>query len=57
MQTADDILKACAFVREAGTSSRVPVPIIVLERLCNDAKLWQNAPDLLKDAIRQARAE
>ena len=57
MQTADDILKACAFVREAGTSSRVPVPIIVLERLCREAKLWADAPDLLKDAIKAARAE
>jgi hypothetical protein len=55
MQTVEDVLKACQFIREAGTSSRVPVPIIVLERLCQDARLWQNAPDILKDAIKSAR--
>lgn len=57
MQTADDILKACQFIREAGTSSRLPVPIIALERICRDAKLWADAPDVFKDAIRQAGAK
>ena len=50
MQTVEDVEKACAFVREAGTSSRVPVPITTLLRLCADAKAWQAAPQILKDA-------
>ena len=54
MQTIDDVLKACQFVKQTGTSSKVPVPIIVLERLCREAKLWADAPDVFKDAIRQA---
>jgi uncharacterized protein HemY len=57
MNTIDDVLKACQFVKQAGTSSKVPVPIIVLERLCREAKLWADAPDVFKDAIKQAGAK
>ena len=51
MQTPDDILTACRQIKEAGTSSKVPVPITVLERICRDAKAWSEAPAILKDAI------
>ena len=57
MQTVEDVEKACAFIREAGTSSRVPVPITTLLKLCADARAWQSAPPLMKDAIKAARAE
>lgn len=55
--SVDQVMEDCRRIKAAGTSSKVPVPIVVLERLCADAKLWQSAPDLLKDAIKQARAE
>jgi hypothetical protein len=57
MTTVEDILKACQFVKQAGTSSKVPVNITTLERICRDAKLWADAPDVFKDAIRQAGAK
>lgn len=49
--TADDVLNDCRRIKEAGTSSKVPVPITVLERLCHDAKKWQAAPQMLKEAV------
>ena len=52
MNTIHDVLMACRAVKEAGTSSKVPVPITVLERLCRDALFWQNAPPMMRDAIK-----
>jgi hypothetical protein len=57
MQSADDVLAACKFIRETGTSSRVPVPIVTLERLCADAKRWNDAPQFVREAAAAARAK
>ena len=53
MQTADDVLRACAFIKSAGTSSRVPVPITVLEKLCRDAIAWNSAPEMMRQAVKE----
>lgn len=52
MNTIHDVLMACRTVKEAGTSSKVPVPISMLERICRDALFWQNAPPMMRDAIK-----
>jgi hypothetical protein len=49
--TAEQALEACQFFRESGASSRVPVPIVSLEKLCRDAMAWQSAPQVFKDAV------
>jgi hypothetical protein len=50
--TVDEILAACQFVKQAGTSSKVPVNITTLERICHDAKAWQSTPQVIKDAAK-----
>jgi hypothetical protein len=50
--SAEQVLEDCRRVKEAGTSSKVPVPIVTLEKLCRDALAWQTAPQILKDAVR-----
>lgn len=52
MNTIHDVLTACRKVKEAGTSSKVPVPIAMLERLCRDALMWQHAPQMMREAIK-----
>ncbi len=47
--TINDILQNVRLVKEAGTSSKVPVPINVLEQLCQQALQWQRLPEALKD--------
>jgi hypothetical protein len=42
--SVDQVLEDCRRTKEAGTSSKVPVPIIVLEKLCADAKMWAETP-------------
>jgi hypothetical protein len=56
MTTIEDVLKACQFVREAGTSSRVPVPIIALEKICRDALAWQSTPAYIREVAEAVRA-
>jgi hypothetical protein len=50
--TTDQILAACRMVKEAGTSSKVPVPIVTLEPLARDAELWRSLPPDIKDAVK-----
>lgn len=50
--TIHDILQACRSIKEAGTSSKVPLPITVIESLCRDALMWRNAPEAMRDAIK-----
>lgn len=52
MNTIHDVLTACKRVKESGTSSKVPVPISMLEKLCRDALMWQHAPPMMRDAIK-----
>ena len=56
--TADQILEDCRRIKEAGTSSKVPVPIVALEKLCRDALMWQQTPAYIRDvaeAVRDAK--
>ncbi len=50
--TTDEILSACRLIKQAGTSSKVPVPIATLEQLARDAAAWRSAPDQIKDAAK-----
>lgn len=53
--TVDEILFACRSVKEAGTSSKVPVPISALEKLCRDALAYQSMPKFVKDLAQEAK--
>jgi hypothetical protein len=55
--SVEQVLEDCRRIKEAGTSSKVPVPITVLERLCRDAKAWAEAPQIVKDAAIAAGAK
>jgi len=50
--TTDQILAACRLIKESGTSSKVPVPIVTLEELARDAAAWRSAPEQIKDACK-----
>jgi hypothetical protein len=54
--SVDQVLEDCRRVKEAGTSSKVPVPIIVLEKLCADAKMWAETPAYVRDVVEALRA-
>lgn len=54
--TADQLLEDYRRIKEAGTSSKVPVPIIVLEKLCADAKAWAETPAYVRDVVEALRA-
>ena len=54
--TADQILEDCRRIKQAGTSSKVPVPIAVLEQLCADAKRWQATPAYIREVAEAVRA-
>ena len=53
--TATDILEMCRWVKESGRSSKVPVPISALEKLCRDALAYQSMPKFIKDAAQEAK--
>jgi hypothetical protein len=53
---ADQILADCRRVKEAGTSSKVPVSIVALEKLCADAKAWAETPAYVRDVVEALRA-
>lgn len=55
--TVDEILAACRFVKETGTSSKVPIPIVTLEKLCADAKAWAETPGYVKDVAKAMRGD
>jgi hypothetical protein len=55
--TADQILEDCKRIKQAGTSSKVPVPIAVLEQICADAKRWQATPGYIRDVVEAVRAK
>jgi hypothetical protein len=50
--SVDQVLEDCRRIKEAGTSSKVPVPIVILEKLCADAKAWQSTPQVIRDAAK-----
>ena len=50
--SVDQVLEDCRRIKEAGTSSKVPVPIVILEKLCHDAKAWQSTPQVIRDAAK-----
>jgi hypothetical protein len=50
--SVDQVLEDCRRIKEAGTSSKVPVPIVILEKLCADARAWQNTPQVIRDAAK-----
>ena len=50
--TCEEILSACRMIKESGTSSKVPIPIVTLEQLARDAAAWRSAPDQIKDAAK-----
>lgn len=54
--TAEQVLEDCRRIKEAGTSSKVPVNITVLEKLCRDALNWQQTPAYVKDVVEAVRA-
>lgn len=54
--SADQILEDCRRIKAAGTSSKVPVPIVVLEKLCADAKMWAETPAYVRDVVEALRA-
>lgn len=51
----EDILAACRQIKEAGTSSKVPIPIITLEQLARDAAAWRATPDYIREVARTVR--
>ena len=53
--TVDQILENCRRIKEAGTSSKVPVPIVDLEKLCRDALMWQQTPEYVRDVAKALR--
>jgi hypothetical protein len=53
---ADQILADCRRIKEAGTSSKVPVSIVALEKLCADAKMWAETPAYVRDVVEALRA-
>ena len=55
--SVDQVIEDCRRIKEAGTSSKVPVPIVVLERICADAKAWASAPEYVKDVVRSLEAK
>jgi hypothetical protein len=55
--TADQVLEDCRRIKQAGTSSKVPVPISVLEQICADAKRWQATPGYIRDVVEAVRAK
>lgn len=55
--TIDEVLQNCRLVKEAGTSSKVPVPIVVLEKLCAAARAWEQTPDYVKDVAKALKGE
>ena len=55
--TADQVLEDCRKVKAAGTSSKVPVPISVLEQLCRDALAWQATPAYIREVSEAVRAQ
>lgn len=50
MMTVDDILEECRKVK--AYSSRITLPIVYVERLCEAARAWDEAPQELRDAIK-----
>lgn len=50
--TIHEILNACRTIKEAGTSSKVPLPITTIEELCKDALMWRNAPPMMREAVK-----
>jgi hypothetical protein len=55
--TADQVLEDCRRVKQAGTSSKVPVPIATLEKLCRDALAWQATPAYIREVAEAVRAQ
>jgi hypothetical protein len=54
--SVDQVLEDCRRVKEAGTSSKVPVHIVTLEKLCADAKRWAETPAYVRDVVEALRA-
>jgi hypothetical protein len=54
--SVDQVIEDCRRVKAAGTSSKVPVPIVVLEKLCADAKRWAETPAYVRDVVEALRA-
>lgn len=50
--TIADVLAACRMIKTAGTSSKVPLPIHVIESICQDALAWQRVPAPLKELVK-----
>lgn len=50
MTTLEDIDRAIEFLRETGTSSRVPIPLIIAKQLVEDARRYRALPPLVRDA-------
>ena len=53
--TTEQILAACRMVKEAGTSSKVPIPICTLEELARDAEQWRSMPEQIREAAKYVR--
>jgi len=55
--TVADILQSVRLVKEAGTSSKVPLPINVIEQICEQALAWQRLPEALKEYAQEGAAK
>lgn len=47
--TINDLKALCRLHKDDGRSSRISVPIVVVEQLCEQALQWQRLPEALKD--------
>lgn len=54
--TIEEIFAACRTIKEAGTSSKVPVPIVTLEALARDASRWRETPAYIRDVAEAVKA-
>jgi len=55
--TVDQLIAHAEQIKGSGYSSKIPVPINVFLEIARDAKAWQSAPQIVKDAATAARAE
>jgi hypothetical protein len=55
--SVEQILQDCRRIKEAGTSSKVPVNITILEELARDAAAWRSTPECIREAARAVRGK
>jgi hypothetical protein len=55
--TAEQILSDLRTWKELGTSPKMPVHIVALEKVCRDAIAYQAMPQVIREAAEAVRAE